>query len=102
MKGYVKINVNEDVLVNWAKMIIKDYWYLKIEEIMNCLHRGISGKYGIVYGELMYSDICNWIRLYEQEKAYALEMKALSQKERQDNNRNSVKSLRQLLTEKKS
>lgn len=101
MKGYVKINVSEDVLLNWSEMIGKDYWYLKMPELLNVFNNGISGKYGKIYGELMYSDVCNWIRQYEQEKAYALEMKVNSEKERADNNRNSVKSLRQLLSEKK-
>jgi hypothetical protein len=51
-----------------AQMIVRKYWYLKIEEIVFVFREAISGKYGKVYGNLALMQILEWFAIHESEK----------------------------------
>jgi presenilin-like A22 family membrane protease len=51
-----------------AQMIVRKYWYLKIEEIVFIFREAIAGKYGKVYGNLALMQILEWFAIHDNEK----------------------------------
>lgn len=47
-----------------AVLIRKNFWMLRVEEIVFVMNKGINGGYGKVFGHLSYVTISEWLNLY--------------------------------------
>ncbi len=59
---------NEIRLVDASMRIITEYWFLRLEEIVLCIHRCKEGRYGKSYGKLSLENIFDWFNKYDQER----------------------------------
>lgn len=58
-----------DAITGIAKMIMDEFWMMKVEEILLAFKRGISGRYGKIFGQLALNVFFDWIRAYNAEQA---------------------------------
>lgn len=58
-----------DAITGIAKMMIKEFWMMKLDEIMLAFSRGITGRYGKIFGQLSLNVFFDWINAYNQEQA---------------------------------
>lgn len=61
-----------------AKMILSNYWFLKIDELLMIIRDGILGRYGKIYGNFCFTTLTEWIEKYQAEKLGYVEDKNLS------------------------
>lgn len=47
-----------------AVLVRKNFWMLRVEEIVFALNKGINGGYGKIFGHLSYVTISEWLNLY--------------------------------------
>lgn len=59
---------NADGVKMIAQMIVRQYWYMKFEEVVLIFRDAIAGKYGKVYGQLSFAQIMEWIEKHEQNR----------------------------------
>jgi len=59
---------NADGVKMIAQMIVRQYWYMKYEELVLIFRDAIAGKYGKVYGQLSFAQIMEWIEKHEQNR----------------------------------
>ena len=78
LRSYVKLGADSEMLVDWAEVIIKEYWYMKLEEIILALYNGARGKN---YGEILLGQVLEWIDNYDVKKSNHHETDALKHKE---------------------
>ena len=74
----VKDKMNEIQVVDCAKEILRDYYYLTFEDIRFCLDSGRKGHYGQVYGRLDISIIFDWLSKYEDHRIVISERNSLN------------------------
>lgn len=60
-----------------AKMILANYWNIKIDELLLIIRDGILGRYGKIYGNFCFTTLTEWIEKYQQEKTGACESESL-------------------------
>lgn len=58
-----------DAITGIAKMIMDEFWMMKLDEIMLAFKRGISGRYGKIFGQLSLNVFFDWIHAYNAEQA---------------------------------
>lgn len=58
-----------DAVAGVSKIIISEFWALKLEEILLAFKRGIAGRYGKIYGGLSLNVFIEWINGYITEQA---------------------------------
>lgn len=51
-----------------AKMIVNNYWNLKIDELLLIIRDGILGKYGKIYGNFCFTTLTEWVDKFFNEK----------------------------------
>jgi len=57
-----------------SKMILSDYYFLKLSEIKYCFVRGIHGDFGQLYAKVDAMDLLKWLKEYcEQRSAYLIQ-----------------------------
>lgn len=50
-----------------AQEIIKEFWYMKVKDVIEAIRCGSLGKYGRTY-KLNTQEVCLWIRSYQESK----------------------------------
>jgi len=65
---YIPNEFNENDKVLFAENIHREFWDLKIDDIVLCFKQAINGHYGKVYGNLSYIQISEWLHDYWTEK----------------------------------
>lgn len=48
--------------------ITKQYFYLTIAELNYCFMKGVSGDFGKIYNRVDFSVVCEWLRMYDEER----------------------------------
>jgi hypothetical protein len=67
-----KMNVNQAMsLIN---IILKDFYYFKLEEVILVLRNGKLGHYGKIYNRVDADIVYSWFKQYEEERFKAVEM----------------------------
>lgn len=94
LKMYVKIDVEDDWIFDWAETIIEDYWHLRLDEVILALKKGATKKQ---YGSVLLSDIIGWINDYELLREKHHIDRNLAFKENYDSSRNSETSLKKYI-----
>ena len=57
-----------------SKMILSDYYFLKLSEIKYCFVRGIHGDFGQLYAKVDAMDLLKWLKEYcEQRSVYLIQ-----------------------------
>lgn len=67
-------NMNANQILDAAKEIISDYYFLKIEELKTCFEMGRKGKFGKVYDRVDLMILCEWLAKYDELRNDALEV----------------------------
>lgn len=75
-----------DAITGIAKMIMDEFWMMKLDEIMLAFKRGISGRYGKIFGQLSLNVFFDWIHAYNQEQA-GDHSEILEQREKENHNK---------------
>lgn len=70
-------DLKTDNVIYFTKLIVNEYWYWKIDDIVLCLKNGILGKYGKIYGQFSVMIIIEWLNEYQKEKDNYYENKLL-------------------------
>ena len=52
-----------------SQMILRNYWYMKAEEVLLVFKEGIFGKYGKVYGQINFPVIAQWFEAHDAERS---------------------------------
>jgi hypothetical protein len=94
LKMYVKITVDDEWLFDWAETIAQDCWDMKFDHLILALKKGASQKQ---YGEVLLSDVMQWINDYKLEVIRYHENKYLDNKEHGSHDRSAQKSLKELI-----
>lgn len=94
LKMFVKINVTDEWLFDWAEIILKDFWYFKFDELILALKEGATQKQ---YGEVLLSDVIGWLNDYDKRRVQHHENRNQNYKEGFDSNRSSETSIKQIL-----
>ena len=94
LKMYVKITVDDEWLFDWAETIAADCWDMKYDHLILALKEGATKKQ---YGEVLLSDVMQWINDYKFKVQQYHENHYLDNKEHGSHDRNSQKSLKEIL-----
>lgn len=65
----LQLEINPDQKVFCANMIIQEFWYLKIDDIVLCFKNGVNNHYGKIYGKFNYETMTEWLTQYDKQKA---------------------------------
>lgn len=60
--------MGQNQIVSTIKLIVEDFYYLKIEDFKLCFNNAKRGKYGKVYDRIDGNVIYDWIIQYNQER----------------------------------
>ena len=90
LKMFVKINVSDEWLFDWAEIILKDFWFFKFDELILALKEGATQKQ---YGEVLLSDVIGWLNDYDKKRLDYHENRNQNYKEGYDSNRSSETKL---------
>ena len=67
-----KLNIQRTVkdhqVLGIYKMIVDEFYYLKLSELKYCFQKGVSGSYGKLYGKIDETDFSNWLNEYIKER----------------------------------
>lgn len=94
LKMFVKINVDDEWLFDWAEIILKDFWFFKFDELILALKEGATKKQ---YGEVLLSDVIGWLNDYDKKRMNYHENRNREFKEGFDPNRSSETTLKEQL-----
>lgn len=75
-----------DAVAGISKIIISEFWMLKLDEILLAFKRGIAGRYGKIYGGLSLNVFIEWINGYIQEQA-SEHSEITNEREKQEHNK---------------
>lgn len=75
-----------DAVAGISKIIISEFWMLKLEEILVAFKRGIAGRYGKIYGGLSLNVFIEWINAYVAEQA-GDHSEVTNEREKQEHNK---------------
>lgn len=76
-----------EVIAMYSKMLLSNFWTLRIDEVALVLKNGLNGVYGKIYGSVDYVELTRWIGEYEKTKVSFYEDKHAQHKEPYDPNR---------------
>ena len=65
--------MKHEQIVTTAELILNDYWALKPEDLKLCFDNAKKGKYGKIYDRIDGQIIFEWLELYLEERAQAIE-----------------------------
>lgn len=91
LKMYVKIEVDDEWLFDWAETLIADFWYFRIEDMILAFKQGATKKQ---YGSVLLSDIMQWCRDYDAKRMDYHENRNKDFKEGYDSNRGSEMTIK--------
>ena len=94
LKMFVKINVTDEWLFDWAEIILKDFWFFKFDELILALKEGATQKQ---YGEVLLSDIIGWLNDYDKRRNDYHINRNKDYKEGYDSNRGSEMTIKKYL-----
>lgn len=57
-----------DAVILIADSIVADYWYMKVDEILMVMHKGLKGYYGPSNKNISAQVIFEWFNRHEQER----------------------------------
>jgi hypothetical protein len=60
--------MGQNQLVDTIKLIVEDFYYLKIEDFKLCFNNAKKGRYGKVYDRIDGNVIYNWVAQYNEER----------------------------------
>ena len=66
----VSFDGDGEVFGLWAKLLMQNYWWIRLEEMSYVFVRGASGTYGKIYGKINYSILCEWLNNYNVERTH--------------------------------
>lgn len=75
-----------DAVAGISKIIISEFWMLKLDEILLAFKRGIAGRYGKIYGGLSLNVFIEWINGYIAEQA-SEHSEVTNEREKQEHNK---------------
>ena len=94
LKMYVKIDVDDEWLFDWAETIAEDYYHFKFEDLILALKQGAKQKQ---YGSVLLSDVLQWCFEYEKKRMQYHEQRNNNLKEGYDSNRGSEMTIKKYL-----
>ena len=63
-----KTNESDIRLIDASMRIMNEFFFLKLEEIVLCIHRCKEGRYGKSYGKLSIENIFEWFDKFDAER----------------------------------
>lgn len=67
---FVRMELNAEQVRATARLILSEFWYLKLEDLVEIFRAGMKSKQ---FGPWNYQTFCEWVLNYEQGKLAALE-----------------------------
>lgn len=58
-----------EAIAGISKIIMNEFWMLKMEEILLAFKRGMAGRYGKIYGGISLNVFVEWINAYVAEQS---------------------------------
>ena len=76
-ENFIRIELNEDQVRATARMIVSEFWYLKLEDLVEIFRLGMRSKQ---YGGWNFQTFCEWVIAYENQKIELLEAHHMQEK----------------------
>lgn len=70
LSTFVRIELTAQQVRATARLILSEFWYLKLEDLVEIFRAGMKSKQ---FGPWNYQTFCEWVLNYEQGKLAALE-----------------------------
>ncbi len=58
----------DELLIAAAFRILKEFWFMKFDEVVLCIHGCKEGKYGKSYGKLTMEKLFEWFAEYDRQR----------------------------------
>lgn len=66
--------LSESQVAYITKILINEYWYLKIEDFILCFKNAKTAKYGTIYNRVDIHTICTWLNTYSADRTREIEL----------------------------